>query len=63
MKDHISVGDLVSVNFNNVCHTLCSTAVVLCIPVASGDSWVFQDNDTNVIHYVSEPCTISTTAK
>jgi hypothetical protein len=37
MKDYINIGDLVSVNFNNVCYTLCNTAVVLSIPVATGD--------------------------
>lgn len=59
MKDKIKVGDLVSVNFNGAQMTLCHTAMVEYIPCATGDSWVFVDNDTNQIHYVSEPCTIS----
>ncbi len=59
MKDFIKVGDCVSVNFNDARLTLCHRAVVEHIPVATGDSWVFKDNDTNQIHYVSEGCTIS----
>lgn len=59
MRDFIKVGDCVSVNFNNAQITLCHTAVVEYIPVSTGDSWVFRDNDTNQIHYVSEGCTIS----
>ena len=58
-KDFIKVGDCVSVNFNNSQMTLCHTALVEYIPVATGDSWVFRDENTNQVHYVSEGCTIS----
>lgn len=59
MKDFIKVGDCVAVNFNSSMITLCATAVVEYIPVATGDSWVFKDDNTGQIHYVSEGCTIS----
>jgi hypothetical protein len=55
----INKGDHVSVNFNNAQFTLCSRAIVEHVPVATGDSWIFTDNDTNQVHYVSEGCTIS----
>lgn len=60
MKEGIKVGDVVSVNFNNAQITLCHTAIVKYVPCATGDSWVFEDNNTGQIHYVSEGCTIST---
>ena len=59
MKDFIKVGDCVSVNFNGAQLTLCRSAVVEYMPVATGDSWIFKDNNTNQIHYVNEGCTIS----
>ena len=59
MRDFIKEGDCVSVNFNNAHLTLSFCAVVMRKPVATGDSWVFEDNNTGQIHYVSEGCTIS----
>jgi hypothetical protein len=59
MKDLIKVGDCVAVNFNNAQITLSHCAVVEHIPVATGDSWVFRDDNTGQLHYVSEGCTIS----
>ena len=58
-KDQIKIGDVVSVNFNNAQTTLSFNATVLVIPCATGDSWVFRDDETRYIHYVSEGCTIS----
>jgi hypothetical protein len=55
----INIGDTVSVNFNNAQTTLCKNAKVICIPCAPGDSWVFEDQDNEKIHYVSEGCTIT----
>ena len=59
MKDGIEKGDIVNVSFNNSQYTLCSSAIVNYIPTATGDSWVFEDNNTGDIHYVSEGCTIT----
>jgi hypothetical protein len=56
----IQVGDIVSVSFNGIQFTLCHKATVLYIPnVGQGESWIFVDEDTKTIHYVSEGCTIS----
>lgn len=59
MDDNIKVGNRVAVNFNAAQFTLSHSATVLYIPAATGDSWVFRDNSTGVIHYVSEGCTIT----
>lgn len=56
--DKIEVGDIVVVNFNNAQYTLCSRAIVLYVPVATGDSWIFKDS-IGKLHYVSEGCTIT----
>ena len=58
-QDVIKEGDLVSVNFHNSNFTLSAYATVLSKPCATGDSWVFKDNHTQEIHYVSEGCTIT----
>lgn len=55
----IKVGDTVCVNFNAVEFTLCGRAEVLHVPTDVGDSWIFKDRDTQVVHYVSERCTIT----
>lgn len=55
----IKEGDIVRVNFNNSQFTLCYSAVVVAMPCATGDSWIFRDPDTGLIHYVSEGCTIT----
>ena len=59
MNDKIEKGDVVRVNFNNAQVTLCESATVLYTPCATGDSWIFKDNKTGEIHYVSEGCTIT----
>lgn len=59
MNEPIKVGDIVIVNFHNCGFTLSSNATVLGRPCATGDSWIFKDNDSMDIHYVSEPCTIT----
>lgn len=58
-QDRIKEGDVVTVNFNNIQMTLCRAAIVVACPMAAGDSWIFRDNETGYIHYVSEGCTIS----
>ena len=58
-KDKINVGDTVHVDFNGAQTTLCHSAIVLCAPDGNGDFWVFKNNQTNEIHYVSEGCTIT----
>lgn len=54
----INIGDTVSVNFHGSQSTLCHRAEV--IGVAGKDGvWIFKDLDTNTVHHVSEPCTVS----
>ena len=55
----IDVGDFVSVNFHTSRTTLSHRATVLSKPCATGDSWIFKDEESGQIHYVSEGCTIS----
>jgi hypothetical protein len=55
----IEIGDIVCVNFNNVQYTLCSRAIVKYVPLSPGDSWVFENESTGEIHYVSEGCTVT----
>lgn len=55
----INVGDTVRVDFNGAQTTLCHRAMVVYMPCATGDSWIFKDLDTGAIHYVSEGCTVS----
>ncbi len=59
MKDKIEIGDKVHVNFNNAQTTLCREAIVMYIPGATGDSWIFKDCNTKHLHYISEGCTIT----
>ena len=58
-EEQIQVNDIVCVNFNNSCYTLCSRATVLHMPCQVGDSWGFKDEATGQIHYVSEGCTVT----
>lgn len=55
----IEIGDFVRVNFNNAQITLTPKARVRYKPVATGDSWIFQDVETGDVHYVSEGCTVT----
>ena len=57
--DRINEGDIVQVNFNHLAMTLCDGAVVINRPCATGDSWVFKDIKSGLIHSTSEPCTIT----
>ena len=60
MKEGIEVGDTVAVNFYSFYRaqtTLCHSAVVKHIPCATGDSWVFEEDER--IHYISEGCTVT----
>jgi len=58
-NERIEIGDIVCVNFNQAQTTLCHRAVVLYIPCAAGDDWIFKDAASGQIHYVSEFCTVS----
>jgi hypothetical protein len=58
-QDRIKVGDKVHVDFNNTQTTLCHEAEVLWSPTNMGESWIFKDTTTGLVHYVSEGCTIS----
>ncbi len=51
--------DIVSVHFHNAKLTLVGRAEVLYLPQMPGDSWIFKDLDYNLIHYVSEGCTVT----
>ena len=62
-RKRIEVGDIVHVDFNNSKFTLCSQARVEGIPVATGDSWIFNDLESNNLYYVSEGCTVSLVEK
>ena len=55
----IKIGDIVSVNFNGAQITLCHKAKVIRVPVAIGDSWIFEDVATWTVHHVSEGCTVT----
>jgi len=63
MKTEIKRGDTVEVTFHNAQITLCHRAVVHYAPCATGDSWIFIDIDTGLVHYVSEGCTITKLSK
>jgi len=58
-ENWIKEGDIVRVDFNGAQMTLCHRAIVRKKPVATGDSWVFEDKDVGTIHYVSEGCTVT----
>ena len=58
-SDRIEVSDIVHVDFNGAQFTLCHSAEVINIPQATGDSWIFKDNATGSMHYVSEGCTVT----
>jgi hypothetical protein len=58
-NERIERGDVVRVDFNGAQGTLSSRADVMYVPVSTGDSWIFRDQLTSEIHYVSEGCTIT----
>jgi hypothetical protein len=62
MKTLIEPGDIVSVSFHGAQITLCHKAKVISIPRATGDSWIFEQED-GAIHYVSEGCTVTLLSK
>lgn len=55
----ITNGNTVSVSFNGAQFTLSHKAIVRHVPIATGDSWVFEDVDSGDIHYISEGCTVT----
>jgi len=55
----ITNGDRVHVDINCAHMTLVHDATVLHVPNATGDSWVFKDNNSERVYYVSEGCTIT----
>lgn len=54
----ISIGDLVSVNFNSVQYTLTTNGEVIGIP-GKDKTWIIKDIDTNEVFNISEPCTVA----
>lgn len=54
----ISIGDLVSVNFNNSQYTLTSNGEVLGVP-GKDNTWIIKDINTEELFNISEPCTVS----
>ena len=62
-EDKIEIGDMVRVDIHNAKLTLTSSATVKYVPQATGDSWIFKDNETNKLIHVSEGCTIELIAK
>lgn len=58
-KDRISIGDFVSINFNNAQLTLSKKARVEYVPLEARDCWIVKDEETGQIHYISESCTIT----
>ncbi len=58
-KNMIDIGDTVSVHFNNAQFTLSRKAKVVFMANGIGDFWGFEDLENGMIHYVSEPCTIT----
>ena len=60
MKNNcIEEGDIVEVNINCALMSLSHKAKVLKMPRATGDSWVFECQETGRIIAVSEGCTIT----
>ena len=59
IKDTIEEGDVVQVDFNNAHVTLSHAAIVISKPCQPGDWWIFRDEETGLLHYISEGCTIS----
>ena len=57
-REHIQIGDIVHVDFNNAQYTLCKSAEVLNIPCNTGDSWIFRRIEDDAIFYVSEGITV-----
>lgn len=55
----IEIEDVVEVNINCALLTLSHKAKVLSMPVATGDSWVFECLETGKIIAVSEGCTVT----
>ena len=59
MKEGFKEGSIVQVNINSAKMTLCGKALVLYVPVATGDSWIFKDLFKNRIVQTSEPITLT----
>jgi len=60
MKEHeIGPNDVVIVSFQNSQSVLCHKATVIHQPENPGESWIFKDLETGIIHYVSEGCTVT----
>lgn len=57
--DLIYQGDVVQVNINCAQITISRAATVVACPRFAGDTWIFRDEETGYVHYVSEGCTVS----
>ena len=59
IREIIKVDDKVSVNFHGSQLTLVRNGIVKNVPCSTGDSWIIEDIDEQLIHYISEGCTVS----
>jgi uncharacterized Fe-S cluster protein YjdI len=59
----IERGDTVIVAFNTGQCMLSFDATVESVPCQTGEPWIFVDNQTGDVHYVTEGCTVSKKAK
>ena len=59
MRELIKEGDTVSVNFHGSQSTLVRDGIVRNVPCQTGDSWIVEDTEYQLIHYISEGCTIT----
>jgi hypothetical protein len=55
----IEEGDTVRVQAHGSQTLISERATVLHIPIATGDSWQFEDQDNGNTIYISEGCTIT----
>jgi hypothetical protein len=56
-SDFLKIGDQVVVNFHSQAMTLIHQGTIKHIPMATGDSWLIEDDKG--LHAISEPCTIT----
>jgi len=54
----INVDDKVVVLISSTQSVISKSATVINVPHATGEGWIFRDNNTHSIFYVSEGCTI-----
>jgi len=57
-KKFIEVGDIVTVNINNLRVTLIVTGEVVEVPTAALNRWVIVDKSNDFVHYISESVSV-----